>query len=137
MARASPDIKAAAMADLLAGEQPAVVAERYKLNPATVRSWKLRDDATIIATDATPVARQIRPSVEDRKQRIAELILDLLAAKLEASQRLTVYLSDPGFVAKQKVEQLVALNDYFDRTALTLGDRLAGASADGDPPDLS
>lgn len=138
MAEPTPDIKAAAIADLMTGDDAPTVAARYKLNPGTVRVWKQRY-VTASQHPVTPVA-PVTPveslarlsSLEARKQRIAELILDLLAAKLEASQRLTAYLSDPTVLAKYKFEELVNLNGYLDRTALTLGDRLAG-SADPEP----
>ena len=39
-----PQIRAAAIADLLAGEQPAAVAATYGLDPTIVRQWKARYD---------------------------------------------------------------------------------------------
>lgn len=45
MAARSPiteEIRAAAMADLCAGESPNAIAQRYRINAATVRSWKSR-----------------------------------------------------------------------------------------------
>jgi hypothetical protein len=139
--KVSPEIRAAAIADLLAGEQPAVVAERYQLNRSTVKSWAARTPAILSASasastlaDASSDARASRrPTVDSRKQRIAEIILDLLATKLEGAQRLAAHLSDPAFLAGQKVDDLLRISDYLDRSALTLGDRLAGATEpDGD-----
>lgn len=147
MSDPSPDVKAAAIADLMTGDEPAEVARRYKIKSGTVRMWKQRyvtssQHPVTPVTPVTPVGEIVqRPTLEARKQRIAELILDLLAAKLEASQRLTAYLSDPAVLERYKFEELVNLNGYLDRTALTLGDRLAGAADPepdaGDPPDLS
>ncbi len=141
MSDPTPDIKAAAIADLMTGDEPSVVAKRYKIKPGTVRAWKLRY-VTNSQHPVTPVApvtpvREIvqRPTLEARKQKIAELILDLLAAKLEASQRLTAYLSDPAFLERQGFSELVNLNGYLDRTALTLGDRLAGGADPDDAPE--
>lgn len=144
MSEPTPDVKAAAIADLMTGDEPAEVARRYRLKPDTVRKWKERyvtasQHPVTPVTPVTPVAAVVQQaSVERRKQRIAELILDLLAAKLEASHRLTGYLSDPAFLERQSFEQLVNLNGYLDRTALTLGDRLAGsAEPDGPESELS
>lgn len=145
MSEPTPDVKAAAIADLMTGEEAPEVARRYHLNAATVRKWKERyvtssQHPVTPVTPVTPVAGLVRPSsLEARKQRIAELILDLLAAKLEASHRLTAYLSDPAFLERQSFEQLVNLNGYLDRTSLTLGDRLAGSAdpdGDGDGADV-
>jgi hypothetical protein len=138
--RVSPEVRAAAMADLVAGEQPAVVAERHRLNRSTVKSWAARMPAILSASasastlaDASSDARASkRPSVEARKQRIAEIVLDLLATKLEGARQLAAHLSDPAFLADQKVDDLLRISDYLDRSALTLGDRLAGQPADAD-----
>lgn len=132
MARASPEIKAAALADLATGEQPAVVAERYQLNFNTVRSWKIRN-ATLIATEnATPAAPFRRPRQEAQQDAIGELVIDLLRAKLEASRAIAKTACDSAWLVRQSAADLAALGDYFDATALAFGDRLAG----GVPSDL-
>lgn len=131
------------MADLLAGEQPAVVAERHGLNPATVRKWKERLEVPAVVTpeDVTPdvtVSRPVtRPRVEAQQREIGALILDLLAAKLEASAALARAASDPEWLRKQRGSELAALGAYLDATALAIGDRLAGGSSGGraDPDD--
>jgi len=139
------EVRAAAIADLHAGEQPAVVAERYGLNPATVRKWKERLDVPAVVTpgDVTPdvtVSRPVtRPRVEAQQREIGALILDLLAAKLEASAALARAASDPEWLRKQRGSELAALGAYLDATALAIGDRLAGGgggadSAAGDDP---
>jgi transposase-like protein len=133
----SPEVKAAALADLLAGEQPAVVAERYDLNPATVRKWKERLEVPAVVTpedvtpDVTVSHRVTRPREEARQREIGALILDLLAAKLEASAALARTVSDPEWLRKQRGSELAALGSYLDTTALAIGDRLAGGSSAG------
>lgn len=133
----SPEIKAAALADLHAGEQPAVVAERHHLNPATVRKWKERLDVTPDVTLSRPVSR---PRVQSQQREIGGLILDLLAAKIEASTALARAASHPEWLARQSGSELAALGAYLDSTALAIGDRLAGQpslpapAADDDGP---
>ena len=132
----SPDIKAAALAALLAGEQPAEVAERYGLNPSTVRSWKRRlsgEPATDRASDATNDAslqvvtvRRPRP-LSVTQDLIAELIYDLLAAKMEASIAIARVVNNPAWLATQTPEGLAELGEYLDRTAFAMLDRLARA----------
>jgi hypothetical protein len=134
----SPDIRAAAMADLLAGDQPAVVAARYHLNPATVRSWRMRLDATQRATqratpDATPDATLARrPKTETQQQAIGTLILDLLRAKLEASAAIARAAQNPDWLAGQSAADLAALGTYLDQSAFALGDRLADPAPSGE-----
>jgi hypothetical protein len=126
----TPDAtRAAALADLHAGEQPAIVAERYGLNPDTVRQWKTR----FVTESVTAVTNRDtiqRPALERQKQRLGELLLGLLAAKLEASQAIAKVASDPAWLKKQHAADLAELVRTLDATALALGDRLAGSSTD-------
>lgn len=134
--RVSPELKAAALADLYAGEQPAVVAERYRISPATVRSWKLRTvrTATEHATEhATRNATIARPMVEAQQHAIGVIILDLLAAKLQASAAIArIATSNPEWVWKQSGSELAAFGQWLDNTALAIGDRLAGTPRGND-----
>lgn len=117
--------RAAAIADLQAGEQPAIVAERYGLPAAQVRVWKQRyvtaGDTVVTARDAP-----IRPSIEAQQRHIGEIVLDLLAAKLEASAAIArAASSNPEWLARQSGSELAAFGEWLDRTALAIGDRLA------------
>jgi hypothetical protein len=126
--RVDPTIKAAALADLHSGEQPAVVAEKYRLKRSTVKSWVARADASAVASTRTAVASVpapiVRPTVEAQQRQIGELVLDLLRAKLEASATIARLVS---------TAELVSLGNYLDDTALSLGDRLAGAGRPTQP----
>jgi hypothetical protein len=134
MARASPEIKAAALADLQAGEQPAIVAARYRLDAATVRKWKERhvtQDVTPVTPAVTPIRR---PSVEAQERAIGAIILDLLRAKLEASRAIADYArNNPAWLAQQPAAELAAFGQWLDTTALAIGDRLAGGARRDDP----
>lgn len=127
----SAETKAAAIADLLTGEQPAVVAERYDLNPATVRSWKARleTSATPGATPhATPAATVVRrPVVDARQQTLAELVEANLRAKLIATQRIAEHVTRDEWLDKQTAADVGELFGVLDRSAIGILDRLAGA----------
>lgn len=133
--RIQPELRAAALADLLAGDQPAIVAERHGLDAATVRSWKLRfvtgEDAT---RDATIVQRAsvAKPTVEAQKAHIGEAILDLLRAKLQASQAIAEAVADPAWLQRQSAAELAALGQWLDGTAFAIGDRLASGTGPRD-----
>lgn len=135
--RISPDLRAAALADLHAGEQPAIVAERYGLDGDTVRKWKQRYVTADVTEPVTRVtARQ--PTVEAQKSYIGETILDLLRAKLKASQAIAEAVSDPDWLTRQSAAELAALGQWLDGTAFAIGDRLAGGGGRVDPsPDDS
>jgi hypothetical protein len=122
----SPKVRAAALAELLAGEQPAVVAAKYGIDAGTVRMWKTR----YVASDVAPVAPTqplSKPVLEAQKVSIGEIILDLLAAKLKASQALAEAVNDPAWIRSQPAAELAALGQWLDGSAFAIGDRLAGA----------
>lgn len=126
--KVAPDIKAAALADLMAGEQPAVVAERYGIDRETVKSWKRRyvapGDAPIAPTSA-PVQK---PAIERQQQAIGAIILDLLRAKLEASRAIAQAANDPAWIKLQPAAELAVFGQWLDASAFAIGDRLASAS---------
>jgi hypothetical protein len=127
----SPRKRAAALADLQAGEQPAVVAARHKIDPDVVRQWKARY-VTADVTHVTPAKPVVKPSIEVQKRTIGELVLDLLAAKLEASAAIARAASDPAWLERQSPAELAALGQWLDSTAFAIGDRLAGSTPDTD-----
>lgn len=128
MARRIPTkTRAAAIADLQAGEQPAVVAERYGLEMSTVRVWKARF-VTVSETQHVAPA-PVRPTIERQQAEIGALVLDLLAAKLKASQAIAEAASDQAWLKQQAASELAALGEWLDTTAFAIGDRLAGGRA--------
>jgi len=116
----SDEIKAAALADLASGEQPAVVAQRYGLNRQTVKAWKVRaveDVQPSLQPSERSIVQPIRhPTIEEHQRRIAELMYRLLTAKLEASERLAQHATT-DWLNRQSAEGLAELGDFFDRTA--------------------
>ncbi len=127
-----PELRAAALADLLAGDQPAIVAERYQLDPDTVRQWKRRYVTSDVTEPVTRVTPQ-KPALEVQKAHIGETILDLLRAKLQASQAIAEAVADPDWLQRQSAAELAALGQWLDGTAFAIGDRLAGGSRPPDP----
>jgi hypothetical protein len=121
-----PDVRAAAIADLQAGEQPAIVAERYNLNRDTVKQWKQRY-VTEPVTVSPPV---VRPTLERQQSEIGTLIIELLTAKLTASKAIATAASDPTWLRSQSAEQLAILGEWLDTTAFAIGDRLANTASE-------
>jgi hypothetical protein len=137
----SPEVKAAALVDLVAGEQPAAVAQRYGLGRDLVNKWKQRAMSTPVSTDmSTPVSSRTSvvpvryPAIEEHQRRIHDLMYRLLIAKLEASEHLANHTTT-DWLNRQSAEGLAELGDYLDRTAigiLALLVRGGGASSNGD-----
>lgn len=128
----SADIKAAALADLYAGDQPAVVAQRYGLPAGTVRQWKNRMDVTADVTQRDNRVTTHQPLVEQRQARIGDLIIRLLEAKLRASERLAHHFTKAAWLDTQSAGELAALGQYLDQSAFAIGDRLAGRAQSDD-----
>lgn len=126
MARATADKKrkAAAIADLMNGEQPAIVAARYGFESATVRQWKSR----LVTPDVTKNVTIIRqPSLELQQYELGELVKMNLRAKLIATQRIAEYATTSEWLDKQNASDVAELFEVLDRAAVTILDRLAAA----------
>jgi DNA-binding transcriptional regulator LsrR (DeoR family) len=134
----SAEIKAAALADLLAGDQPAIVAQRYGLNRDTVNKWKQRlsthlsvDMSTDMSTDKcvdTPSETSLvrRPTIEDRQTRIGELIIELLEARLAAQLAIARHVeTNDAWIFAQSAADMASLDAHLHRTAVDTLDRLA------------
>lgn len=139
--RYSKEIKAAALADLASGEQPAVVAQRYGLNRDLVNKWKQRMSAQVSAPLSAQTSAPIRrPSVELEQLSLTELVMSNLRAKLIATQRIAEHATTPEWLNKQNAAELAGLFECLDRSAVGILDRLATAqraalpgAADGEP----
>lgn len=90
----SPDIRAAAVAALLAGQSVSAVAKEYKLPKGTVSSWKKRTQVDLSATQK-----------EDGKS-IGELLVDLLTANLRGLISASSILQDREWVKQQGAAEL-------------------------------
>lgn len=130
--RVSPEIRAAALADLAAGEQPAVVAQRYGLDPSIVRVWKQRhvtDGVTPVTSGVTTIQR---PALEAQQLALGDLVLENLRAKLIATQRIAEHATVPAWLDKQTAADVAALFTALDRSAIGILDRLASHTAPSD-----
>ena len=129
-----PEIKAAAIADLLAGDQPAVVAERYKLDRSIVKTWKQRHVTDLVTNVTASVADLVtepdpprRPSLEAIQARLGQRVLELLEAKLTASKRLAEHVTRDEWLNKQSADAVADLGRWLDQTSIGILDRLLAA----------
>jgi hypothetical protein len=133
-----PTIKAAALADLLSGEQPAVVAQRYGLDRGLVKMWKQRYVTAGVTSDqAAHVTVMHRPAIAAQQLAIGDLIMENLRAKLLATQKIAEYATTPSWFDKQTAADVATLFEALDRSAIGILDRLAqrqsGADDQRDP----
>lgn len=140
--RVAPEIRAAALADLQAGEMPAVVADRYGLDREVVKKWKTRyvpahvpDVGAVPVPPSRPVLLQ-RPALERAQLGIAELVMKNLEAKLLATQRIAEYAANsPAWLDKQTAADVGELFERIDRSAIAILDRMATAGRGTTPGD--
>lgn len=122
MARAiySEETKAAVMAALLAGQSASEVAQRYKINPSTIRGWKRE--------------AQLSNNVGHKKQeRIGDLIIDNLEAALETTRAmLNGVFSDREWLEKQEASALAVLYGVISDKTFRVLEALPDHSASGD-----
>jgi len=124
--------KAAALADLLNGDQPAVVAARYGIPGGTVRQWKARL-VTPDVTQSVTAPVTARPAIEAQQLALGALVMENLRAKLLATQKIAEHAATTPWLEKQTAADVAELFEVLDRSATGILDRLAnrGDRVDG------
>jgi transposase-like protein len=115
VAEHSADVKAAAMAALLAGQSVSSVARDYHIPKGTVSGWKDQAvrDATQVATPPT------------QKAAIGELVLGYLEANLRALRAQADCFADPEWLKQQQANELAVLHGVMTDKAVRLLEALS------------
>lgn len=107
--------KAAVMAALLAGQSVAEIATEYNINPATVRSWKSRqqngESVAIVATQ--------------KKEEIGDLLFDYLQTTLQSLRIQAEHFGDKTWLSRQTADALAVLHGVTVDKAIRLLEALA------------
>lgn len=93
--------KAAVMASLLDGQSISSVAKEYKIPKGTVSAWKNRD----LADSSDGVAEV----ATQKRERIGELIIEGLEAKLIAIKAMADVFADKDWIKKQPASEIAVL----------------------------
>lgn len=116
--------KAAVMAALLTGQSVSEIAKQYSINPATVRSWKSRQqNGESVATVAT-----------QKKEEIGELLLGYLQATLHSLTIQAAHFSDKKWLMMQSADALAVLHGVTVDKAVRLLEALGNAGTDAETP---
>lgn len=99
MTRYEPEVKAAVMAELLAGQAVSKVADDYNIPVGTVKGWKSRG---INNSELTVVPTQ-------KKEQIGELLLDLLQDNLVTQRTILQTMQDVNYLKSQDASDLAVL----------------------------
>jgi transposase-like protein len=120
----SDEVKAQALAALLAGQAPALVAATYGIPVGTLKSWKSRQkNGDAVATVAT-----------EKRERIGALLLEYLETTLETLKAQQVVFRDVDWLKKQSAAEAATLHGVTVDKAIRLLEGLAGAD-DADQDD--
>jgi transposase-like protein len=121
MTEYSEQIKAQALAALLAGQSFSEVARAFSIPIGTLKSWKQRNidllDASAVAVDAST-----------KKERIGALLLDYLVTTLETLKAQQLVFRDDDWLKKQSAGELAVLHGVSIDKAIRL---LEGLADDG------
>lgn len=118
MARSyAPELKAAVMAALLAGQSTPEIAEEYSVPEGTVRSWKSRQGGTPVARVAT-----------EKSEEIGDLLLDYLRVSLRTLKTQVEHFGDKSWLASQDASELAVLHGVQTDKAIRLLEALSGGA---------
>lgn len=92
------ELKAQAMAALLAGQSISVVAEKYKIPRGTVASWASRERGALRSETNS-----------GQRERIGDLIVDNIEAMLETTKEMLHVLRDKDWIEKQAASEIAVL----------------------------
>lgn len=131
MARAaySPEVRAACVAALLAGQVTAEIAAQYNVPVATLRSWKSRAGGGASVRVAPVVS-------EDARAQIGELLLGYLASLIAALIAQTKVFADVDWLTKQSAGELGVLHGISVDKAVRLLEALEGQGDEAPVEDL-
>jgi transposase-like protein len=121
MAEYSDQIKAQALAALLAGQSFAEVSRSLSVPIGTLKSWKQRDIAGVGAsTDASDAST--------KRERIGSLLLDYLVTTLETLKAQQLVFRDEAWLKQQSAGEVAVLHGVSVDKAVRL---LEGLADDG------
>lgn len=117
----SEEIKAAAMAALLAGQSVSAVAREYKIPKGTVSGWKKQAEE--------------KSNNSTQKKEIGSLLLDYLRTNLQTLKKQSEVFSDERWLKKQSASEVAVLHgvlaDKTIRLLEALADQEESPEADG------
>lgn len=118
MTEYSDQVKAQALAALLAGQAPALVAETFGIPIGTLKSWKSRqrngESVAVVATE--------------KRERIGALLLEYLVETLETLKAQQQVFRDVDWLKKQSAAEAATLHGVTVDKAIRLLEGLADES---------
>lgn len=115
----TPEVKAAAMAALLAGQSVSSVAREYRIPKGTVSGWR---EAAMREADGVAAP-------PTQKALIGELLVNYLETNLRALQQQAECFGDKEWLMSQSANELAVLHGVMTDKAVRLLEALGGSDA--------
>lgn len=112
------EVKAAVMAALMDGQSLRQVAREHGVPKGTVEHWG--NEAKRIVTSVSTVS-------DTKRERIGELLIDLLIAKIEAQTAISRHATDKAWLFKQDASALAMFYGVSDDKLVRLLEKFEGA----------
>lgn len=127
MAEYSDQVKAAALAQLLAGQTPSAVSRAFGIPVGTLKSWKSRQlNGESVATVAT-----------DARERIGALLIEYLEVTLDTLIKQQKVFANAEWLLKQSAAEAAALHGVSVDKTIRLLEGLADDTATNDGADAA
>lgn len=107
----SPEVKAAVMAALMDGQSLRQVEREYGVPKSTVAAWGKEAESAIGGVPTVP---------DTKRERIGELLIDLLVAKIEAQIAISQHAKDKVWLLKQDASALAMFYGVSDDKLIRL-----------------
>jgi len=122
----TPEVKAAVMAALLAGQSVSSLAKEYDLPKGTVSGWR-RQAETVAANGVATVATQ------KKQDQINDLILDLIISQLKSQIAMSDHSGDKKWLFTQEASALAMLLGVGNDKVFRLLQALNNERSESDP----
>lgn len=114
----TPEVKAAVMAALMEGQSIRQVEREYGVPKSTVAAWGKEAESVIGGVPTVP---------DTKKERIGELLIELLIAKIEAQIAISKHATDKVWLLKQDASALAMFYGVSDDKLIRLLEKFESA----------
>jgi transposase-like protein len=118
----APEVKAAVMAALMEGQTIRKAADDHGVSKSTVAAWSKEAEGIIAAS--------VQFVPDTKKERIKELLIDLVIAKIESQIAINQHTHDKEWLMKQDASALAMLLGVGDDKLIRLLEKFGGARTD-------
>lgn len=112
-----PEVKAAAMASLLAGQSVNSVAREYKIPPGTISNWKNRG---VVPSNG----------IQKRKEEIGELLTGYLEENLKTLKAQAIIFRNEDWLMQQPAQEAAVLHGVLTDKAVRLLEAMSNVPDD-------